>query len=139
MNKKLIITSVMFVCIIIVLFFILRADNVSKNQNLIINPSFEEGNKSWDWLDWSDSWAAFEIVTNKSHSGNNSALLRMSSLKENRSTVVWGITQEIIVTSEFPNLLEGYYFVENWSRGTEKQYIQVVIIDLNKTVLGGKS
>jgi hypothetical protein len=33
-----------------------------------------------------------------------------------------------VAPSEFPELISGYYRVENWLRGTPKQYLQFVVI-----------
>lgn len=117
-------------------FFILHKEGCPKGHNLIFNPGFEEGETGWEWLQWSEAWGPFEISTNRSCEGSCSALLKMSSIRENRSTVVWGVAQEVNISDKFPGCLEGYYLVEKWSRGAEKQYIQVVIIDLTKRISG---
>ncbi len=129
--KKMIMALIFSGSLILLGSLILYKDNVPRGHNLILNPGFEEGEIGWEWLHWSKGWAPFEISTNKSHKGSRAALLKVSSAGENRSTIVWGVVQEIDISNKFPDCLEGYYFVEKWSRGTERQYIQVVIIDLN--------
>jgi len=140
-SRKLIIMALIFLESLILLgsFLILHIDNVPRGHNLILNPGFEEGEIGWEWLQWSKAWAPFEICTNRSYEGSRSALLKVSSAGENRSTIVWGVVQEIGIPDEFPDCLEGYYLVEKWSRGAEKQYVQVVIIDLTKKVLGSNA
>lgn len=41
--------------------------------------------------------------------------------------MIFGAIQEVS-PSEFPNRISGYYKVENWNRGTKKQYLQFVVI-----------
>lgn len=137
-KKKLIIVLIFSGILTSLVGLKLCEDNVPTEHNLILNPSFEKSGMEWKWLQWSSGWAPFEISTNRSHQGSHAALLKVSSAEQNRSTVVWGVVQEITIAGRFPTCLEGYYFVEKWSRGAERQYIQVVIIDLTEKVLDGK-
>jgi hypothetical protein len=43
------------------------------------------------------------------------------------ATHIWGVVQEVTPKS-FPEILSGAYRVDNWQRGTERQYLQVVVI-----------
>jgi hypothetical protein len=92
--------------------------------NLLLNPSFEEGAEPWISL---DPESTFEVSQAQAHSGFSSALLHMEDPVEAEGSKVYYLVQEIS-PEEFPEVLQGNYFVENWSRGTAKQYLQFVVI-----------
>lgn len=68
----------------------------------------------------------FEL-SDVAHSGDKSAQLRMRESPEAAGAKVFYLVQEVAPT-EFPEVLSGFYKVENWIRGTQKQYLQFVVI-----------
>ena len=100
-------------------------------QNILANSGFEkDGLESWVWLDWSKGWAPFELSTDHAYEGRQSLHLPVLST-DNRQTVVWGGVQEVTLPDEIPECIEGYYYVEHWSKEDWKQYLQLVVIDLS--------
>jgi hypothetical protein len=96
-------------------------------QNLFPNGSFEEGPDPWFSLD-SPAWGTpFHVTDTVAHSGRRSALLEMRAGPGETGARVFGVVQEI-EPDEFPELISGYYRVEDWLKGTEKQYLQFVVI-----------
>jgi hypothetical protein len=118
---------------------ILSKEMGGTERNLIVNPGFEEGDKGWQWLQWSKGWAPFQISRSKARSGSSSALLPVRSEGESRSTIVWGVVQELSVGEDTIDCLEGHYYVDDWERGAANQYIQTVIIDLSKKLDNGNA
>ena len=100
-------------------------------HNILANPGFEEGRKPWIWLDWSKGWSPFTISSNRARTGSSSALLSVRSEGDGRSTIVWGVVQEVPIGEHPIDCLEGYYYVDGWERGARNQYIQMVVIDLS--------
>lgn len=99
----------------------------SHGPNLLKNGGFEEGHDGWTTLT-TEAWVPhFDVSESVSHTGQRSALLRMRSDASTPSTRIWGVAQEIEAAS-FPQIVRGFYRVENWHRGTSKQYVQVVVI-----------
>ena len=96
--------------------------------NLLENPGFEEGEEPWFSLD-SEAWGKpFTVSTRQAHSGSQSALLELRSEDPGPDrTRVYGVVQEVS-PEEFPEVLSGWYYVENWRQGTPKQYLQFVVI-----------
>ena len=107
--------------------------------NLLANPGFEQGEVGWHWLEWSKGWAPFRISRNLAYEGDASVLLPLRSQNDARSTIVWGAVQEVELTEALPGCIEGYYYVDKWSRGAERQYLQLVIIDLSRDVGQGNA
>lgn len=143
MKKKTrkLVTRILLLCaaLAVVAAIIISKTNKPPERNFIVNPGFEEGDLAWQWLAWSKGWAPFKISGKKSRSGTSSAHLDVRSKGETRSTIVWGVVQEITLSTGAPDCLEGYYFVDSWERGALKQYIQVVIIDLSKKHRAGNA
>jgi len=108
-------------------------------DNILPNGGFEDGDRAWQWLSWSKGWAPFAVSRKVSRSGSASALLDVSSAGDTRSTIVWGVVQEIELPVAMPDCLEGYYYVDGWQRGAAKQYLQAVIIDLSKQLKNGNA
>ena len=104
--------------------------------NILGNGGFEQGLFGWKWLDWSKGWAPFALSTQYAYEGKQALYLPVLST-DKRPTVVWGGVQEITLTDDIPECVEGYYYVENWSVKDWKQYLQLVIIDLSHD-LGAK-
>lgn len=95
-------------------------------ENLLDNPSFEEGTEPWCSLS-TEAWGdPFSVSSKRAHTGENSAFLELRS-EEGVATRVLGVVREA-APEEFPELLSGYYYVDRWDRGTPKQYLQVVVI-----------
>ncbi len=99
-------------------------------HNLLQNPSFELGLDGWKWLDWSKGWSAFKVSLDHAYDGIQSLHLPVISA-DKRPTVVWGGVQELELSGDIPECIEGYYYVENWAAGNWKQYLQLVVIDLS--------
>lgn len=106
---------------------------IQEKENLLANPGFEEGTQPWVWLNWSKGWSAFEHSSAQAYEGKSSLLLPLLSV-DARPTVVWGGVQELTLAGEMPECVEGYYYVENWTKGDWKQYLQVVLIDLTHSL-----
>jgi hypothetical protein len=96
--------------------------------NLFENGSFErKDGQPWISLT-TEAWGTpFKVTSEAAHSGEHSALLEMRAGPEDTGTTVFGVVQEI-APDDFPEVLSGYYRVSDWSRGTEKQYLQFVVI-----------
>ena len=69
----------------------------------------------------------FTVTSNQAHSGDKSAYLMMRQPAEAEGVAINYLVQEVN-PSEFPEVLSGFYRVDNWKRGTEKQYLQFVVI-----------
>src|SRR3972149_12274574 len=100
---------------------------VPATANVLAIPGFEEGTDASPGP--CAPWFAlkppnFQLAAN-AHSGEVSAMLRMRELESAAGTTVYYLVQEVAPT-EFPEVLSGFYRVENWLRGTEKQYLQFV-------------
>lgn len=91
--------------------------------NLFQNPGFEDGRDPWFSLKEPD----FIRVENQANSGNASALLQMRDPPEAEGAKVYYLVQEI-EPKEFPEVVKGFYRVENWKKETRKQYLQFVVI-----------
>jgi hypothetical protein len=99
-----------------------RPAEVEPTKNVFGNPGFEDDKLPWFALKPPD----FEI-SDVAHSGKSSALLRMREPPEAAGAKVFYLVQEVAPT-EFPEVISGYYRVENWIKGTAKQYLQFVVI-----------
>ncbi len=100
--------------------------------NLFADPSFEGDFDASCRTDSLDCWFSlkapnFTISDAKANSGSSSALLEMREGAGSDLTKVFYLVQEVSAT-EFPEVISGSYFVENWVPGTEKQYLQFVVI-----------
>jgi hypothetical protein len=93
--------------------------------NLFGNPSFEDGRDPWFSLKPPD----FLLSDDVHHSGGHSAHLVIdgtAQYEEDGHKIIY-LVQEV-APDEFPEKISGYYRVENWVKGTEKQYLQFVVI-----------
>ncbi len=96
-------------------------------ENLFLNADFEGGEAPWFSMT-TEAWGPpFQITESVAHTGTHSALLEMRAGPEAFGPKVFGVVQEI-TPEDFPELISGYYRVEDWVRGTEKQYLQFVVI-----------
>lgn len=108
---------------------------ITESSNILQNPGFERGTEQWKWLDWSKGWAAFEASTTHAYEGQGSLHLPVQS--DARPTIVWGGVQEPVLTEDIPECVEGYYFVESWSKADEdpwSEYLQFVVIDTSHSL-----
>jgi len=103
------------------------------SANLFGNPGFEEGAQFWFAL----HEQTVETASTVAHSGQASAYLQMRDAADVTGSKVYYLVQEV-APAEFPELVSGYYHVENWNRGTLKQYLQFVVIVFAPTNLGGQ-
>lgn len=92
--------------------------------NLFQNGDFELGLEPWTSLDPNSHP---EITTDRALTGSHSAALRMRDDVTRTGTHIYYLVQEI-TPSQMPDVLRGAYRVENWQRGTTKQYLQFVVI-----------
>jgi hypothetical protein len=100
---------------------------IEGQANIFHNPSFESGREPWCSLHLGEV-PAFQISQDYAHSGQSSAYLQMRVPAEEAGYAkVFYLVQEV-VPQEFPDVISGYYRVENWSKGTPKQYLQFVVI-----------
>ncbi|MGB6896754.1 MAG: hypothetical protein WBF37_12540 [Dehalococcoidia bacterium] len=97
------------------------------SENLFLNPDFEEGEQPWFSMTTQAWGPPFEVSGSAADSENQSALLQMRAGPEAAGARVFGVVQEI-TPEHFPELVSGYYRVEDWARGAEKQYVQFVVI-----------
>lgn len=93
------------------------------DDNLFRNPGFESKEDPWCVI----HPPMFLVTQDQAHSGHWSALLQMREPADATGTKVFYLVQELDV-EEFPELVSGYYRVENWAKGTPKQYLQFVVI-----------
>ena len=104
--------------------------------NLFHNPGLESGREPWCSLH-PEQVSPFEVTQDFAQSGESSALLRMRvPAEEVGKAKVFYLVQEV-TPEEFPELISGYYRVENWTKGTPKQYLQFVVIAFGVTNLPG--
>jgi len=101
------------------------------SANVFGNPGFEEDAQYWFAL----HEQTVATSTTQAHSGRASAYLNMRDPAEATGAKVYYLVQEV-APAEFPELISGYYRVDNWMRGTEKQYLQFVVILFAPTNLG---
>jgi len=89
----------------------------------IVNGGFENGRVPWFVLKPPE----FNISDAKAHSGIFSAQLELRGNESDRDTKIAYLVQEM-QPAEFPDVLSGYYYVDNWKKGTGKQYLQFVVV-----------
>jgi hypothetical protein len=103
-------------------------DKFPSAQNLFMNESFESGKEPWFAL-VTPNWESFEITDRYAIHGRHSAYLALRAASSAEGTKIVGVVQEVS-PPEFPSRLSGFYYVEHWRRGAQKQYLQVVVIVL---------
>jgi hypothetical protein len=111
------------------ILFLSPPPEVPATENVLAIPGFEECSDASPAP--CSPWFALKppnlTLSDVAHSGDTSALLRMREPPEAAGAKVFYLVQEVAPT-EFPEVLSGFYRVENWLRGTEKQYLQFVVI-----------
>lgn len=100
--------------------------------NLFANGGFEEqlaGPCTNGTLDcwFSISPPEFTVSADRANSGSHSALLSMRETAESPEARVYYLVQDL-APAELPEVISGNYFVENWVKGTELQYLQFAVI-----------
>jgi hypothetical protein len=94
--------------------------------NLFVNGSFEQGKEPWFSL-VTPNWESFDLTDRQAAQGHYSAHLGLHTGVSSEGTKIVGVIQEV-TPGEFPERLSGSYRIERWTRGTPKQYLQVVVI-----------
>ena len=102
----------------------LPTSTVGASGNLLENAGFEAGEAPWFTI---AEESGFEVTSEQAHSGDYSAVLRMDDPAFASGNKVYYLVQEID-PGELPEVVEGFYRVENWNRGAMRQYVQFVII-----------
>jgi len=92
-----------------------------------MNPSFEDRNDTTSW--YALKPPGFDISKKYSSSGEHSARLTLDSSSPLHSEGIGiGYLVQDVETDIFPNKIAGTYLVDKWTKGTEKQYLQFVVI-----------
>jgi hypothetical protein len=99
------------------------SDASSSDGNLFANPGFEAGADPWITL---VNETGFEVTTEQANSGEHSAVLRMDDPASAEGNMVYYLVQEI-EPDDLPERVEGFFRVENWQRGAQRQYVQFVV------------
>ncbi len=104
------------------------ATPLASDSNLLANPSFEDGRPPWFSLfESSPHWADFAITDARARTGTSSAVFDLNSRGEIPvGTRVWGVVSDLRPDA-LPRRIAGHYRVEDWQRGTARQYVQTVI------------
>lgn len=92
--------------------------------NLFLNPGFEEGSDPWYSL---NPVTSFVRTEERPHTGTGSAFFKMRDPATAEGAKVYYLIQEV-TPEQFPETVSGYYRVENWNKGTIRQYLQFVVI-----------
>jgi hypothetical protein len=100
---------------------------IEGQANVFHNGSFESGRQPWCSLHLGEV-PSFQVSQDFAHSGQSSAHLQMRvPAEEEGKAKVFYLVQEV-TPKQLPELISGYYRVENWTKGTPKQYLQFVVI-----------
>jgi hypothetical protein len=107
-----------------------------QGANLFQNWSFESGGDPWFSLATQVWGEPFSVSSQVAHSGESSAHLELRAVPNAVGAMIAGVVQETS-PKEFPEVLSGYYYVDHWLKGTQKQYLQFVVIAFGATNLPG--
>lgn len=103
------------------------------DDNLLKNPSFEDDSAWWSFHERSpEIWGDFTLTDALARTGRRSARLDLEARETDGPVRVYGVVQEVS-PGRCPEYISGWYRVEGWSRGTRKQYLQIVAIVWNPT------
>ena len=91
--------------------------------NVFANPGFEDGSDPWFSLEPPE----FVVYDGVAHSGEASAYLPLRASADETDNKIIYLVQEV-QPEELPEVISGYYRVENWNKGTNKQYLQFAVI-----------
>lgn len=97
--------------------------SVEPTSNVFVNSGLEEGRDPWFVV----TPPEFLISNEIRNSGEASAQLQMAEPAEAVGTKVFYLVQEVAPT-EFPEVVSGAYLVDRWLRGTDIQFVQLVVI-----------
>jgi hypothetical protein len=100
--------------------------------NLLENSGFESGEDPWSSLDA----PPFERVTDQAVAGDASALLQIAADPEDTGSGRSLLLQDV-EAEEFPEVLSGFYRVENWTKGAERQSVRVAVVVFSAKNLPG--
>lgn len=109
---------------------VLAEQSTPHSNNLLRNPSFEEGRDGWTWKEQSLFWRNFDISDTPTHSGKHSVKLTLASNDSaTQTTKVVGVVQELNA-SELPARVGGYYYVKDLTKSDPavNLYLQVAVI-----------
>jgi hypothetical protein len=100
-----------------------------RSENLLVNPSFEEGREPWFDFHRPDKpyWGTFEVSDARAYEGERSVRLALNSDDFPGSVGISGAAQDVSA-ERFPKKFSGRFRVDAWERGTKKQYIQVIVM-----------
>lgn len=103
-------------------------EHVERAENLLINGSFEAGPEPWFDLHRPTKpyWSTFSISDEHTSRGRYSARLAIDSRKFHTSVGISGAIQDL-TPEDLPRRISGRFRVQDWKRGTSKQYVQVVV------------
>jgi hypothetical protein len=108
------------------------------SANLLQNAGFENGNAPWHTMD-SVSWSSsFEVTSSQAHSGKHSLHLTLVPPNVPALNEVFGVVQDISLT-DLPEYISGNYFVQNWKKATDFQYLQFVVIVFTTDPITGQT
>jgi hypothetical protein len=94
--------------------------------NVFANPGFEAGQDPW-YSKTTPNWGQpFSVSSAQKHGGQNAALLNLRSDPDIDTRVV-GVVQDL-TPEKLPEVISGYYYVENWEQSTKIQYMQFAVI-----------
>ena len=110
-------------------------------KNLLVNPSFEEPvapqaqpvdpHVIGEWWSFAGPdkpyWRHFAVVGDEAFEGDRSARLTLDSEGFDGATLIVGATQNV-KSESMPTELSGAVRVDDWKRGTMRQYVQIVVI-----------
>lgn len=96
--------------------------------NLFENGGFEGGRDPWFSLASPERpyWADFSVTDARAHEGRHSAVMQLTTEGYSAATRVYGLLREFR-GGPMPARVSGYYRVEDWERGADMQYVQVVV------------
>ncbi|GAG10125.1 unnamed protein product, partial [marine sediment metagenome] len=115
---------------------VLPGTSVDVAANLLQNGSFEVDPDPWFSLTTPAWGKPFSVSSHVAHSGEQSAHLELRAPIDASGAEVVGVVQEAS-PEEFPEMLSGYYYVDDWLKGARKQYLQFVVIAFGVTNLPG--
>jgi hypothetical protein len=98
----------------------------TEGGNVFANGGFEEGEEPWHSKDTPNWGEPFSVSDAQTHGGEGAALLNLRADPELDILVV-GVVQDV-APEKFPEIVSGYYYVENWEKSTDIQYLQFAII-----------
>ncbi len=134
------------ICIKSLMIAAALAGQPADDTNLLVNGSFEQPiaerpatvdphvlGEWWSFAGPSKPyWRHFEIDDELAYDGDKSVKLTLDSDGFDGKTLIVGATQNV-VTDSMPTELSGAVRVDDWKRGTRRQYVQIVVIVWNVT------